>query len=36
MRAPDYISVTVGRIGMVTTVYTAIIEKEGDVYAALP
>jgi hypothetical protein len=29
------ISVTAGRIGMATTVYTAIIEKEGDLYAAL-
>src|SRR6185369_5532059 len=28
-------SVAVGRIGMATTVYTAIIEKEGDLYAAL-
>jgi predicted RNase H-like HicB family nuclease len=32
----EHISVAAGRIGMATTVYTAIIEKEGDeLYAAL-
>jgi predicted RNase H-like HicB family nuclease len=35
MRAAEHISVAAGRIGMATTVYTAIIEKEGDLYAAL-
>jgi len=35
MRAAEHISVAAGRIGMATTMYTAIIEKEGDVYAAL-
>ncbi len=34
MRAADHLAVA-GRIGIVTTVYTAIIEKEGDLYAAL-
>lgn len=35
MRAAKHISVAAGRIGMATTVYTAIIEKERDLYAAL-
>jgi predicted RNase H-like HicB family nuclease len=35
MRAAKHVSVAAGRIGMATTVYTAIIEKEGDLYAAL-
>jgi len=35
MRAAEGISLSAGRIGMATTVYTAIIEKEGDLYAAL-
>jgi predicted RNase H-like HicB family nuclease len=35
MPAAEHISVAAGRIGMATTVYTAIIEKEGDLYAAL-
>jgi predicted RNase H-like HicB family nuclease len=35
MRAAEHISVAAGRIGMVTTVYMAIIEKEGELYAAL-
>jgi predicted RNase H-like HicB family nuclease len=35
MRAAARISVGAGRIGMATTVYTPIIEKEGELYAAL-
>jgi predicted RNase H-like HicB family nuclease len=35
MRAAQHISVAAGRIGMATTVYTAIIGKEGELYAAL-
>jgi predicted RNase H-like HicB family nuclease len=35
VRATEHLSVAAGRIGMATTVYTAIIEKEGDLYAAL-
>jgi predicted RNase H-like HicB family nuclease len=34
MRAAEHTTVAAGRIGMATTVYTAIIE-EGDLYAAL-
>jgi predicted RNase H-like HicB family nuclease len=35
MRAAEGISLSAGRIEMATTVYTAIIGKEGDLYAAL-
>ena len=35
MRVAERISVAARGIGMATTVYTAIIEKEGDLYAAL-
>src|SRR5688572_15667008 len=35
MRAAEHISVAAARIGMAITVYTAVIEKEGELYAAL-
>jgi predicted RNase H-like HicB family nuclease len=35
MRAAEHILLADGRSGMATTAYTAIIGKEGDLYAAL-
>jgi predicted RNase H-like HicB family nuclease len=35
MQAAEHRSVAAGRSGMATTVYTAIIEKDGELYAAL-